>query len=291
MDKVRENGKLNLLYIPEHVNCQNYETNSGNPVIEKVEMRPNERRLVELHNAEMLFIIKGDIKIYTEDLEKEVGRENILFLPPGSRMNIECVNESSLIFMSLKDNIKLCQEYTLSDLDKDVVDRLKGGERLFPLPFNNKIRGYLTDFMSSYNDGLRCIFYIDIKLKELFYLLRGYYNKEALYHFFNPIVSHDIEFSLQVWNQYRDAASVGDLANITNYSVSHFQNKFREIFGESALQWLNTQKARNIFFDLRMTDKPFKQISEEYHFASASYLSTFCKRNFDLTPRQIREHC
>lgn len=279
-----------LLYLGTHKACRNYGDTFGERLMEHITLKKGESIMVLTTNARLFFVLTGRLAVHYGNVSEIVEKEKMLFFPPASHVKLEAKEESGLFICRLAQEIELCDEFSLVDLHKE-IGTTKENNKINALVFNDVIRHYLEGVVRSYDDGLRCVVYQNLKLREVFFLLRGYYSKETLHKFFLPVLSNDSEFTHQVWMNYRKAGSVAELADMMNYSESHFHSKFRDILGVSALQWLNTQKARNIYFDLKMTNKSFAEISEEYHFASTSYLSTFCKRNFDLTPKEIRETC
>ncbi|MDR2474415.1 MAG: helix-turn-helix transcriptional regulator, partial [Bacteroidales bacterium] len=77
-------------------------------------------------------------------------------------------------------------------------------------------------------------------------------------------------------------------AEANNASLSGFHHRFKQIMGTTPLRWKNEERLRLIYFDLQMTNKPLKYISEEHGFQSLSYFNKFCKKKLGKTPGQIR---
>lgn len=135
--------------------------------------------------------------------------------------------------------------------------------------------GFLRMLNTCITDQLKCIYYFEIKIKELL-------------NFFYPLLTKDTHFSDIILRNYNKVKTVKDLADLTHYSISGFEKRFKRVFGISPYKWLKKQKAKNIYREINYSVKTFKEISLEYDFTSPSHLNNFCKTNFGDTPGNIR---
>lgn len=277
---------MELLDASQHLTCKNYE-GSRLPVAEALRIPKGEIIDKEILEAEIVFIMDGKIHVsYDKVKDREMGSEQILLIPgKKGRMTLRVDEDLFVMVCRLRNTVQLCEEYSMEKLGSEYDET---ENQPASLKFNEKIRRYLDGFVSCVEDGLRCSYYLDIKIKELFYLLSGYYPKKELAAFFRPLMNTDSGFSNFVWKNYRDIKTVAEFARLSKYSLSAFKGKFKNTFGISVLQWMNEQKARNVHHDLTCSQKSLKEISDEYHFSSVSHLNTFCKEKFNSTPGQIR---
>lgn len=74
-----------------------------------------------------------------------------------------------------------------------------------------------------------------------------------------------------------------------NNSTSTFRNRFKEVFGIPAYQWMKQQKIILIQQELELGTKSFKEIAYEYNFSSVQVFNDFCKTNFGKSPGEIRK--
>lgn len=155
------------------------------------------------------------------------------------------------------------------------------------LTINDRIYKFVELMQECVDDGLKCEYYFEIKIKELFFLLRTYYSKEELLGFFSPLLSHNARF-MNLMYQNRNAKSVYELVDISMYSESGFKKQFQKVFGTSASTWLRNQKASLIYRDLHCSELSIKELADKYDFSSVSSFSTFCQSKFELPPGQIR---
>jgi len=157
------------------------------------------------------------------------------------------------------------------------------------LDINDRISMYIEHFVLCVDDGIRCSYYFETKMKELFFMLRAYYTKEELAGFFSPLVSKDSLFMNLMYKNYRKVKSVQELADISMYSTSGFKKQFNKVFGTSASEWLSDQKAALIFQDLNNPSLNIKEIAYKYDFSSVSSFSSFCLNKFGLPPGKMKK--
>lgn len=276
---------MGLLYLSEHLVCKNYE-NGTKPMVELFKLTKRDKVEREIEETEIVFVREGQVDLSYENIKnKKVEKGQMILFPSGVRMIAEADEDFQALICRIRGCLQLCDRYTLENLFTE-TDYLQIEHA--PLSVNNKVGEYFDYFLDCIKDGLYCRHYLDIKIKELFFLLRAYYPKEELAGFFRPLMSADVVFSDFVWKNYRKARSVAELALLSRYGLSTFKVRFKRIFGVPALKWLNERKACNVYHELNCSQKSLKQISAEYHFASVSHMTTFCREKLLLTPGQIR---
>lgn len=277
-----------LLYIQEHLSCFNYERGKR-PVFESLTLKENERwDLFSVDNL-LIFILDGSLNIsFGEFVNIEMVKGKMMVLPAGSHMSSVCKSKSDVIIIRLLETKQLCDCYSLDMLLLEKDNNYQSG--FYSLDIYEKIERYLFFMRECIDDGLKCNFYLDLKVKELFFLLRIYYEKSELLRFFSLLLSRDVTFSDQVLKKHRQAKTVQELANVMNYSLSGFQKRFKRVFGVSAYKWMKEERAKSILHEINNSGKSFKSISDDYGFSSPSHFNDFCKDAFGTTPGRLRNN-
>ncbi|GAB6008947.1 helix-turn-helix domain-containing protein [Dysgonomonas reticulitermitis] len=237
----------------------------------------------------VVFILEGNLRFsFGEYLDRTISKGQMMVLPAGSQLLGRAVEESSLIVIRLLETMQLCDCYSLDMLLHEKDDSFIPG--LYYLDIKERLSSFLSFMDECVGDGLKCIFYLDLKVKELFFILRAYYTKEELFSFFYLLLSRNISFSDQVLKSHYKAKTVQELADILHYSLSGFQKRFKKVFGVSAYHWMKKERLKSIFHEINSTLKSFKEISDEHGFSSPSHFNDFCKANFGATPGKIRQN-
>jgi len=274
-----------LLYAQEHFTCNNYEKGK-NAALEILNIPGG--RLIErtLHDTEIVFMLSGKFNLsYDKILNMEVNPGVFMLFPPGSQITATAIEDTRLIICRIRGLLQLCECISLEHIYTSREKPVKEGFHM--LTINDRIYKFIELMQECVDDGLRCGFYFETKMKELFFLLRAYYSKEELLQLFSPLLSHNARF-MNLMYQNRNAKSVHELAGISLYSESGFKKQFHKVFGTSASDWLRNQKASLIYHDLNCSELSIKELADKYSFSSVSSFTTFCQSKFGLPPGQIR---
>ena len=293
---------MELIYLEEHSNCINY-IKEDRPPIEKKNINMGQNWVLNaVCDNKLIFVIRGTASVsYDNILNMDVNKGNIILLPLGSEMKVFAQKETSVFIVRLLNNTIFCDRFSYRQLvteienkqtNIDVVEKKDDtycSNNDYLLNMNDSIWYFINNLDERIEDGLRCSTLFSLKLKELFILFRAYYTKEDLHRFFKPLLYTDQDFFNIVMTNYRNVKTVNELAEFTNYSFSGFEKKFKRIFNISAGKWLKSKKSEIIYQELVAGSKTFKHLCSEYGFSSPSHLNTYCKRNFGLTPGEIRK--
>lgn len=277
-----------LLYVEEHCDCFNYE-HVGTGGIEIKKFSRGQSFIINARFHKILFVREGSIEyVMDNSKEKVISEGNMLLLPSDTNFTGKVLVDTYFILIRIPVEEQLCDAYSFENLLKDGLNLKPQEENSEVLPINSPMAAYLSFLNACISDGLRCVYYFQIKQKELFFILRAYYPKEDLYKFFYPLLTSDISFSQFMIRNRHKAKTVKELAELSNYSLSGFQKRFKRVFGVSAHQWLNEQRSKSILHDINNSNMALKEISRIYGFSSQSYFNDFCKMNFGETPGKIR---
>lgn len=279
---------MKLLYPSEHINCVNYD-NGEKALIKILSLRVGDKA-EEIYTSlvKIICIIEGSAIVSFADFENErIGARQMMVLPAGSSLTIKAEEDLKMLVFRVDERLQLCDTYSLEKLFKN--EPKKNNDHIDFLSVDIRLDAFISSLIQYYEDGLRCHSFFMMKVRELFYLFRAYYNREELTCFFRPLLSNDISFSNIILQSYKKARTVQDLADLTNYSLSGFQKKFRRVFNMSAFQWIREQRVKSIMHEINCTEKTLKEISLDFGFSSPSHFNDFCKMNFGHTPGKIRE--
>lgn len=274
-----------LLYAQEHFACNNYEKGK-NAALEILNIPKGKRIERTLHDTEIVFMLGGRFNLsYSKILNKEISPGMIMLFPPGSQVKAEALDDTHFIICRIRGILQLCECISLEHMYTSNNKGVK--EDFHMLTINERIYKFIELMQECVNDGLKCGFYFETKMKELFFLLRAYYTKEELLNFFSPLLSHNSRF-MNLMYQNRNVKNVHELAGISMYSESGFKKQFQKVFGTSASDWLRDQKASLVYNDLNCSELSIKELADKYNFSSVSSFTTFCQSKFGLPPGQIR---
>jgi len=279
---------MELLYSHEHITCFNYDKGQNNR-LEILKVPAGKWIIRDLVDTEIIFIIEGNFTLsYSTYIDMYVPAGKILLFPPGSHVEAKILEDAYMIVSRIHGVVQLCECFSLEQLFRAYGKTKNKGLQM--LEINERVYKYIDLFVDCVNDGLKCSYYFETKAKELFYLLRAYYQKEDLAAFFAPLLSRDSQFMNLMYQNYRSVKNVKELADLSLYSVSGFKKQFSKVFGISASEWLSSQKALLIFQDLNNSSLTIKDLADKYGFSTVSSFSNFCLNKIGNTPGKIRQN-
>ena len=280
---------MHLLHPEEHLTCFHYDK-TDNPTIKYVEYEHEEREKFKLNRNVLFLILDGGGSIsFLGTVNKSMEKGDIFLLPAHSEILGIVKEKTKIIMFYLPVSFSFCDHFSLEMLHKEFNRGKKNTPTIHTLKMNERINSYIDAFLPSWIDGVRCCYYLELKVKELFFLLRAYNKKEDLADFFSPILTSDMDFYNLILNKYSSVKTVKELAYLANYSLTGFEKRFKKVFGISAHKWMKTRLATNLYHEINCTKKTFTEISDIYGFSSSAHFSNFCKSVFGMTPKAIRK--
>ncbi|MGL5262303.1 MAG: helix-turn-helix domain-containing protein, partial [Bacteroides sp.] len=157
------------------------------------------------------------------------------------------------------------------------------------LPIKEGMQRVLSSMDFYLDNRLQCRHLHSIKLQEVFFTFRGFYKKEDMISFFAPILNKTVDFKDFVIANYQKVKTVEELSSLYGCSLRSFNRKFKQHFDDSPYNWMLRQKAKHVKAQLLTPGIEFSEIIKEFKFSSASHFSTYCKKQFGVTPRDIRK--
>jgi AraC-like DNA-binding protein len=280
---------MELLYVQEHLSCYHYDK-SEDPTVKYTKFAAEDKENFMSNKNVVFFVLEGSISVsFGKIVNRVVNAGDIFLLPAYMEITGVAKTKARVFLFNLPVTFSFCDHFSLEMLYQESKELQKEQASTHILKTNERIDAYLDSFLPCWEDGLRCNFFLELKIKEFFFLLRAYTPREDLIAFFMPILSDDMEFYNLILNKSQSVKTAKELARLANYSLTGFEKKFKKIFGTSAHKWMKKQLAANIYHEIRCTTKTFMEISDAFGFSSSAHFSNFCKAVFGLTPKAIRK--
>ena len=275
-----------LQYAGEHRSCLNYRM-PQDAAIKLLHYPEGMRQIVDTDESLIIFVLEGEVKVSADGHNDVLHRAGYISLQPrNSSSYIQVQQPCTFISFHSPHDITLCDRFSVQSLPRYIPEGFHYQFTL--LPIRQRLAEYATGLRHCLEDGLGCVHFLEMKMQELFILLRAYYNREELATFFYPLIGKNRDFQDFVYEHYRQVDSLNEFAALANTSVDTFKRRFKETFGESAHKWITGRKAEHVYRDIALGILSFADIAEKYRFSSVSYLTTFCKQHLGKTPQQLR---
>lgn len=286
---------MDLKYINEHYHCIN-NSSVANTLIEYKKLPRHSSYEFNPVQGTIVFLLGGSLKFsFQAFCDLPMANGQMLYLPPDYPFSYFPDEDSEMLIVRLPSKIQLCENYLLDRLVQETssVFRQKqpGLQRRPPflLKMNKFLVEYALSLVSCLEHGIRCKAYFEIKINELFYLLRSFYLKEDLLLFLEKALNSDTGFSYFIQQNYYKFQTLSEMAMAMNMTLSGFEKRFKKVFKTSGYRWMNEHKARKIHHAICTEDTPLKEISMRFGFSSQSAFNDFCKKKLGFPPGQIRK--
>jgi len=243
------------------------------------------RELID-HNH-IFFILNGSVKISCNEFHDRIFKAGeMVFIPKSASFTGETLEASLIINHSFENPLNICDKAMMESL-APLSDTI--AYRFQPLAIRPPLDHFLELFVSYLDDGVRCSHLFQAKQSEIFVFFRLYYTRLENATFFYPLIGKSVDFKSFVMANYLKVESIDEFARLGGYNVSTFRKKFKAHFNESAYQWILKQKSKHIKYKISIENVAFKDIMDEYGFATPAHFNEYCKTHFGMTPSQLRE--
>lgn len=233
----------------------------------------------------IVFLLKGKLRISGLHFrEVEVGYRQSIVIPVGVELDVTILEDADCLLYRFDEPPVLCEQ----QYEKIILSQQEAQSGC-TLPLTPPLLHFVQGIISSLNEGLLCLKYLEIKEQELAFLINSSYSRGELLLFLSPALKSLNRFRCFVLQNYFKVKTVEELADLGKYGVITFRRMFKEEFGEPAYQWMIRQKQEHILYDLTHRDATISEIADKYQFESLPQFSNFCKKSFGASPRELQK--
>jgi len=279
---------MKLYHANEHLEC--YQYSSEKATLEFIHLEKKEELDFQSEYTTIFFVHSGAVDVTLKNVKNQrINKDELLLVPLHSPCSIRASEGAVILRIKLAFNLSFCTHLPF-DLFLEEYEEFKNNLEIGMLEPNQRVTDWANMLKCYVEDGLKCSFFYEIKIRELLYLVRVYYDKREVSEFFSPIFCNDLIFSGKVYDNIDKVKSIKELAKIINYSASGFEKRFKRVFNTSPYVWLLEQKSKKIYHEINSTKKTFSELAYEFGFSSPAHFSNFCKKYFGNTPGNLRKN-
>ena len=269
----------------EHLECVSYRPENRSAFVLKEYAKGDYLKERSVSSNLIVFLIEGKCLISSKEFSQLIfNAGEMIAIPEHFPCELLVAEDCKLLFMHFDAPACNCSKLILNSYKRHIDDATF---QVATTPIIEPLNQYI-DLLESYlSAGAFCSHLFEIKKEEFFLILRMFYTKYQIAHFFYPILKHTCTFRRFVLDNYKKVNSVAEMIDASNMSKTVFYEKFKKTFGVSAKQWLLARQKQQM---LNMASDPevsAKDIMVSFNFSSLEHLNSFCKRQFGLTPKEL----
>lgn len=232
----------------------------------------------------MIFMLKGELLINSEEYPGMTLRNGQFVLQAiGSKLELLALTHVEYLIYWFNELPQICEPRF-----NKILEVSEAPLTYTPLVTIPRLSNYLNDVCDYLREQVPCGDFIDIKCRELVYILTCYYPLPQLSIFFYPISRYTESFHYFVMQNYDKVKNVEEFAHLGGYTTTTFRRLFKNMYGEPVYEWILNKKRDGILNDLQHTKQKITEISQRYGFDSLSHFAHFCKASFGDSPRALR---
>lgn len=275
---------MGLFYLEEHTSCHLYSKCIKEGFSTKKLLKGEICEEVATRNI-IVFVLSGALELSSGGAKRIIAANCMSSLQQGSLYRITSIEDTQVVLSQFDKIVESCEKLVLSNL---VASDGMNKNSIPSLPICTNLKLFLDLLVIYLDDGANCVHFHEIKMKELFWILRFYYTKEQIATLFTYLIGNNYNFRSLVLKYYMQVSSVKELAAACGYSLASFKREFDKEFKEPAGQWLQKNMIGIIKYRLLDETIPLCNIAEELNFSSMSHFSRYCKQKFGYTPKEYR---
>lgn len=274
-----------LLYINEHFSCRNYlaDVTTGFKFEELPVGAAMQQESVTQNY--ILMILQGECTMTSGFYPQRIFKEGeMVLIPKSSRFEGEVIKDVKVLVFSFDIPLSSCDKFTLesySDYCRTVDYNFSS------IPIRTPLKDFADLLIYLLNKGMKCGHLFEIKHKEFFLLLRGFYSKEEIVTLLYPIISRTLSFKDFILENYTKVESIEQLIERSHLSRSSFYQKFKEDFGITAKQWMLKQQARAVRAKASEPHVSIKDLMDVLNYSSPAQFNRFCREYLGCTPGEL----
>lgn len=283
MNKKRKSKKL--LYAEEHLSCVNY-VNSPQTGFRYEEIPAGTYfQKDSISQNYILMFLEGSCSIGSGFYPQRIFKaEEMILIPKSSVFEGRVLEALKVLVFHFHVPLNSCDAVTFETYSKYC---LRIEYNFSPLPFREPLTQFVRQMVHYLESGIKCAHLFEIKHKEFFLLLRGFYRKEQISYLLYPILGKALSFKDFILSNYVKAGSIEKLISMSHLSKSSFYDKFKSDFGVTAKQWMLKQQVNIVRAKACEPQVTIKDLMDVIGYSSPTHFNRFCRTYLECTPGEL----
>ena len=235
----------------------------------------------------LLFLTAGNFEINSEERNDYVVREgHFVFCFRAYHYEITALTDVEIVKAHFITAGATCDMIPFNS----IVGKIKKISYKFTQVAMNEPMNLLLQSVKLYlGNSMKCNHLHRAKIQEMFIIFKFFYTPQIQLRTFYNLFDRNQSFVSLVRNNAPRVKTVEELADICGFSVQHFNNMFKQEFGDTPYSWMQKQRIQEIERLLTDTNVPLKSIIKMYSFTNHGHFALFCRKYLHKTPLKIRK--
>ncbi len=254
-----------------------------------VQKEPQYKNEVLLDANTLILVKKGTKILHLENEDLSIDEKHFLFLKSGSYIMSEVLDEyyEAMLF-SYEDSVLLdfMFKYNISFEDEKNIKEIE----VLNLKKTDELKILMDStchYIKTSNENKEEI--IKLKLEEAFLnILNSPLSKEFRSFLFSIYKNNHFKASIE--NNFSYEENILDLAKDLKMTSLSFREKFKEVYNTTPKKWQTMKRLEKAKVLLENSQKNVSEVCIECGFDNLSWFIQVFKKQYDLTPKQIKNN-
>ena len=253
-----------------------------------VQKEPQYKNEVYIKSNILIFVRRGVKQLHLKDETLDIDENSILFLRSGNYIMTEVLDQyyEAMLFL-YEDNLLLdfINKYNLNPKkipnDQSSILKIDNTSELKTLI--DTTCSYFTNDISNKEEIIK------LKLEEAFLNILNSSSKDEFENLLASIYESNY-FKIQVEKEFSYDDNILDLASKLKLTNLGFREKFKDVFGQTPKKWQTQKRLEKAKILLETTDKNVSEVCVESGFDNLSWFIQVFKKQYNQTPKQIKNN-
>ncbi|MGA1939285.1 helix-turn-helix transcriptional regulator [Arcobacter sp. YIC-310] len=253
-----------------------------------IQKEPQHKNEVLLESNVLILVLKGTKILHLNDKDMYVDENQFLFLKSGTYVMSEVLDEyyeAMLFFYEDSTLLDFISKYNIFFKDENLKETdILSFEKTQELSIvMNSTCNYVKTLKTTNKEIIK------LKLEEAFLnILNSKYSNE--FKSFLYSIYKDNYFKSFIENNFSYEDNILDLSYLLKMSDISFRQKFKEVYKTTPKKWQTKKRLQKAKILLENSDKNVSEVCKECGFDNLSWFIQVFKKEYNLTPKQIKNN-
>ncbi len=252
--------------------------------------RESTRQQVQLTMNTFSFLLEGHKEVFADTAPISISNAHFLLMKAGNCLMTEKLAvardhyRSILLFFSNQSILDFARKYGVT------MGESVGKRSVQAIPYDPFVRSFVGSLVEMAGiSGKAKERILAVKLEELLLYLVDAIGPGFIPSLVQPLDDHTLHFLQVVEGNKLNKLSLGELAFLSNMSLSTFKRTFRRHFQESPSKWFQERRLEYAAFLLKHESRRPSDIFVDIGFESLSNFIQAFKGKYGQTPKQYQQ--
>ena len=246
---------------------------------------------------EIIYVAEGAVDVSVRTTEYVLGEGDLVLIHPQTIHSIKQHDDCSALYYNILFRISMLESGEDDTCREKYLEPIYSRRLIMPEhltaahPLHSELEPLIQKLLiDPHHQRFHDELLIKSRVFEIMYRILPYCEKADKTTAYEDIIYEKLKRSLAYMEEnYADNITVEKAASISNYSESYFSKLFKQLTGDSFVQYLKNYRLETAADRIRSEDTKISEIAMACGFANLSYFTRSFYEKFRVTPSDFRK--